>query len=47
MYMDEVVFAGLAIVVLTCAFFGLFYGLIRRDIARKGTGAPGSGPQKS
>jgi hypothetical protein len=47
MYMDEVVFAGLLIVLLTCGFFGLFYGLIKRDIARKGTGAPESKPSQS
>ena len=47
MYMDEVVFAGLLIVFLTCGFFGLFYAMIRREIARKGTGAPGSKPSQS
>jgi len=36
--MDEVVFAGLAIVALTCACFGFFYWLIKDDINRKGTG---------
>jgi hypothetical protein len=47
MYMDEVVFAGLLIVLLTCGFFGLFYNMIRRDIAKKGTGAPDSKPSQS
>ncbi len=47
MYMDEVVFAGLLIVFLTCGFFGLFYAMIRRDIAKKGTGAPDSKPSHS
>ena len=46
MYMDEVVFAGLAIVLLTCGFFGLFYAMIKKDIAKKGTGAPGSKPSQ-
>ena len=44
MYMDEVVFAGLLIVFLTCSFFGGFYAMIKRDIAKKGTGAPDSRP---
>lgn len=44
MYMDEVVFAGLLIVALTCGFFGLFYFMIKNDIDKKGTGAPGSKP---
>ncbi len=47
MYMDEVVFAGLLIVLLTCSFFGLFYAMIKNDISKKGTGAPGSKPKKS
>ena len=47
MYMDEVVFAGLLIVVLTCGFFGLFYAMIKNDIAKKGTGAPDSKPTRS
>lgn len=42
MYMDEVVFAGLLIVFLTCGFFGAFYAMIKRDIAKHGTGAPKS-----
>ncbi len=46
MFMDEVVFAGLLIIVLTCAFFGLFYAMIKNDIAKKGTGAPDSKPTK-
>lgn len=47
MYMDEVVFAGLLIVFLTCAFFGGFYAMIKRDIAKKGTGAPDSKPSQT
>jgi len=47
MYMDEVVFAGLLIVLLTCGFFGMFYAMIKHDIAKKGTGAPGSKPPHS
>lgn len=44
MFMDEVVFAGMLIVFLTCGFFGLFYMFIRNDIAKNGTGAPDSKP---
>lgn len=40
MYMDEVVFAGLAIIALTCACFGVFYAMIKKDIDKKGTGEP-------
>ncbi len=40
--MDEVVFAGLLIIFLTCGFFGVFYSMIKRDIAKNGTGAPKS-----
>lgn len=47
MFLDEVVFAGVLIVVLCVGFFGLFYALIRNDIAKKGTGAKGSKPSKS
>jgi hypothetical protein len=47
MYIDEVVFSGLLIVLLTCGFFGLFFSLIKRDIARKGTGASDSKPSQS
>ncbi|MFQ3171092.1 MAG: hypothetical protein ACI9DG_001126 [Oleispira sp.] len=46
MYMDEVVLSGLLIVFLTCAFFVGFYVVIKRDIAKKGTGAPDSKPSK-
>jgi len=38
MYMDEVVFAGLAIVALTCGCFWVFYQMIKKDIDKKGTG---------
>lgn len=47
MFMDEVVFAGVLIVVLCVGFFGLFYAMIKNDIAKKGTGAPDSKPKKS
>tara|TARA_Y100000782_G_scaffold106873_1_gene128297 strand:- start:280 stop:432 length:153 start_codon:yes stop_codon:yes gene_type:complete len=47
MFMDEVVFAGLLIVFLTCAFFFGFYAVIKNDIAKKGTGEPGSKSEKS
>jgi|TARA_B110001454_G_scaffold52936_1_gene51770 hypothetical protein len=46
MYMDEVVFSGLLIVFLACVFFYGFYAVIKNDIAKKGTGAPGSKPTK-
>ena len=38
MFMDEVVFAGLAIVGLTCLFFVGFYLAIKKDISKHGTG---------
>ncbi|MCY0964241.1 cytochrome c oxidase subunit CcoM [Parathalassolituus penaei] len=38
MFMDEVVFAGLLIVGLTCAFFAGVYIAIRKDISKHGTG---------
>lgn len=38
MFMDEVVFAGLAIVVLTCAFFAGVYIAVKKDIQKHGTG---------
>jgi len=47
MFMDEVVFAGVLIVFLCVGFFGLFYAMIRNDIAKKGTGAPDSKPAKT
>ncbi len=46
MFMDEVVFAGLLIVFLTCTFFFGFYAAIKNDIAKKGTGELGSKPEK-
>lgn len=42
MYMDEVVLSGVLIVALSCGFFGLFFMMIKRDIEKKGTGAPNS-----
>lgn len=38
MFMDEVVFAGLAIVALTCIFFVGFYLAVKNDIKKHGTG---------
>jgi hypothetical protein len=38
MFMDEVVFAGLLIVGLTCVFFAGVYIAIRKDISKHGTG---------
>lgn len=40
MFMDEVVFAGLAIVVMCIVFFGGFYLAIKKNIKKHGTGAP-------
>lgn len=37
MYLDEVVIAGLIIVVLTIAFFGGVFWAIRKDIQKKGS----------
>lgn len=42
MFMDEVVFAGLAIVGLTCLFFVGFYLAIKKDISKHGTGEQSS-----
>ncbi|MDO6681826.1 MULTISPECIES: cytochrome c oxidase subunit CcoM [unclassified Oceanobacter] len=38
MFMDEVVFAGLVIVGLTCVFFVGVYAAIRKDIKKHGSG---------
>jgi hypothetical protein len=38
MFMDEVVFSGLAIVGLTCAFFVGFYLAVKNDIRKHGAG---------
>ena len=38
MFMDEVVFSGLAIVGLTCAFFVGVYIAVKKDIKKHGTG---------
>jgi hypothetical protein len=38
MFMDEVVFSGLLIVGLTCAFFGGVYWAVKKDISKHGTG---------
>ncbi|MFC3680378.1 cytochrome c oxidase subunit CcoM [Bacterioplanoides pacificum] len=38
MFMDEVVFAGLAIVTLTCAFFIGVYVAVKKDMKKHGTG---------
>ena len=39
MFMDEVVFAGLAIVGMCIVFFGGLYVAIKKNIKEKGTGA--------
>ncbi len=38
MFMDEVVFAGLLIVGLTCSFFVGVYLAVKKDISKHGTG---------
>lgn len=38
MFMDEVIFAGLLIIGLTCAFFVGLYIAIKKDIEKHGTG---------
>jgi EamA domain-containing membrane protein RarD len=38
MFMDEVVFAGLAIVALTCAFFVGVYFMVKKDMKKHGSG---------
>ena len=46
MYLDEVVLAGLIIVFLTIAFFGVVIWAVRKDIQKHGTGAPEPAQQK-
>lgn len=38
MFFDEVIFAGLLIILLTCAFFGGVYFYIKEDIKKHGSG---------
>lgn len=39
MFMDEVVFAGLAIVAMCIIFFGGLYIAVKKNIEKHGTGA--------
>ncbi len=39
MYFDEYIFAGIAIIVLTCSLFYGFYWAIKKDIEKHGDGS--------